>query len=49
MKDYSTAEKLGLLAYENENEEAEGEETAAGTDETKSAEVAAEETGKTEE
>lgn len=49
VKDYSTAEKLGLLAYENEDEEAESEEAAAGTDETKSAEVAAEETGKTEE
>ena len=49
VKDYSTAEKLGLLAYENEGEEAEGEEAAAGTDETKSAEVAAEEIGKTEE
>ena len=49
VKDYSTAEKLGLLAYENEDEETESEEAAAGTDETKSAEVAAEETGKTEE
>ena len=46
---FRSAEKLGLLAYENEDEEAEGEEVAAGTDETKSAEVAAEETGKTEE
>lgn len=34
VKDYSTAEKLGLLAYENEDEEtAEAEEATAGADE----------------